>query len=121
MIRTFFPFASIRKIRNWSSPAPAAESIAAKMAGSCGQVGVLKYVIKIGQSSRGLWGGEYAGDGERADGEQCSSEMIKGCGQSAWGGGKTGSVDVVNRASTNTAVADTVTGSLAQSQISRSY
>jgi hypothetical protein len=86
---------------------------------SCGQVGVLKYVIKIGQSSRGLWGRECAGDDERADGEQRSSEMIKGCGQSAWGCGETGSVDLVNRTSTNTAVADTVTGSLAQSHISR--
>jgi hypothetical protein len=45
--------------------------------------------------------------------------MIKGCGQSAWGCGETGSVDLVNRTSTNTAVADTVTGSLAQSYISR--
>lgn len=80
-------------------------------------MGVLKYVMKIGQSSRGLWGAECARDGKSANGEQGNSEMITGCGQSAWGCGKTGSVDVVNRASTNTAVADTVTGSLAQSHI----
>lgn len=78
-------------------------------------MGVQKYVMKIGQSSRGLWGAECARDGKSANGEQGNSEMITGCGQSAWGCGKTGSVDVVNRASTNTAVADTVTGSLAQS------